>query len=83
MRQWRDVSHTRRLLNASRTNLPRRVHSAINIKRIRGRPAVCLRVVPQDRYVCPCKMIGMKVNVTVSIGFNTYELRKLLHIIMS
>lgn len=32
----RDVYTRRRLLNASRTNLPRRVHGPINIRRIRG-----------------------------------------------
>lgn len=36
------MSRTRRLLNASRTNLPRRVRGAINIRRIRGRSVVRL-----------------------------------------
>lgn len=36
------MSRTRRLLNASRTNLPRRVRGAINIRRIQDRPVVYL-----------------------------------------
>lgn len=78
MRRRRDVSHMRRLLNASRTNLPRRVHGAINIGRIRGRPAQTHVCVSGSflKIVCPCEVTDTKVNITVADRDSTHVLRE-------
>jgi len=59
-----EMSRTRRLLNASRTNLPRRVRGAINIRRIRGRSVVYLVSGSSLKIVSDCDTIDEKANFT-------------------
>lgn len=73
VKRQRDVSRTRRLLNASRTNLPRRVRGAINIRRIRGTQTTRSSRSPKDRHVCPCCAVDAKCRDNLLGGKKFYR----------